>query len=635
MTMKKKRCYCLIAATLAAAFFCSGLNAANDDAKDIGIIKQRMITKLLGKKPDEARVEKLLESMKVDGSWASIDYKDKTRARWKTRRHLTNLQLMVKCCFHPDSSLRGDPKLKKASLKALNYWLAKDFKNPNWWWNMIGVPMNLQGPLLLLDKDITGVRRKKAVEIMARAKIGPRGSGANLTWIANLTAVRGVFERKADVIAVAYKRLVDEIYITKKTGKIVEGIKADFSFHQHGRLLYSHGYGAAYLNDCCHTATVVAGTQFAFSPEKIKILTSLALDGSQWMTHNNAGDFGAIGRNIVRGGGPQSCRYLKSVAQYLLKLPTDRAEELKTMSKRVSGAKTSPLVGNKHFWCSDIMVHHREAYYISARMFSTRTLSTDAPCNGEGLKGHHLSDGCNCLFVTGNELGQYLRIAPVWEWQKIPGTTAAQKPKLKGKPHRMGKRDFCGGVSDGMYGAAAFELENADLFARKAWFFFDSQYVCLGNSITGKKAYTVLTDINQCRLQGDVLVCDKTGAKVIKKGTRKLKDVKWIRHGGVGYIFPTKQNVYLRNDVQKGNWHSINYNRSKKEVRLDIFNLWIDHGKTPKNATYAYIVAPGADRSQLDSYAKDSPITVLSNNASLQAVQHKKLKMTQAVFYKP
>jgi len=52
-----------------------------------------------------------------------------------------------------------------------------------------------------------------------------------------------------------------------------------------------------------------------------------------------------------------------------------------------------PLIGNKHFHRSDIKVHHRPGWCMSARMFSMRTLNTDnlAGCD-EGHLSHSLAE---------------------------------------------------------------------------------------------------------------------------------------------------------------------------------------------------------------------------------------------------
>ena len=149
------------------------------------------------------------------------------------------------------------------------------------------------------------------------------------------------------------------------------------------------------------------------------------------------------------------------------------------------------------------MTHHRPDYYASARMHSTRIANTDGPANSEGLLSHHLADGCFVLMRSGRE---YRDIYGVWDWQKIPGTTVRQEPELKGSPRRMGTTDFVGGVSDGDYGLAACDFERNGLTAKKSWFFFDEGVVCLGAGISAAPGGAVVTTLNQCNLDGDVLL---------------------------------------------------------------------------------------------------------------------------------
>ena len=77
----------------------------------------------------------------------------------------------------------------------------------------------------------------------------------------------------------------------------------------------------------------------------------------------------------------------------------------------------------------------------------------------------------------------------------IPGTTVVHKP---GPPHwdeivKKGRKAFVGGLTDGEYGAAVFDFESPrdPLKARKSWFFFDDEYVCLGSGITSKADLTL------------------------------------------------------------------------------------------------------------------------------------------------
>lgn len=593
--------------------------AASDD---LNTVRQRILKPLLVPVPAET-ARQLRDALQPDGSWPDVDYQDRSASGWKAVRHLSNVATLARACRSPGSKLHGDESLRDAVLRSLDYWLSHDFQNSNWWWNQIGVPRSLLPTVLLVEKDLSAEQRSRALAILRRAKIGM--TGQNLVWVTEITAVRGILENDPELVAAAYRRIADEIRLS--TG---EGIQPDFSFHQHGPCLYNHGYGAAFAGDGSEIATLVAGTRFAFPPEKIALLSSLILDGSQWMTRGSATDFGGEGREITRRG--QTAHYLNAAARNMLQIPTGREAEFRNLAARAAGQSAAPLVGNRHFWRSDLMTHHRPGYYTSARMFSSRLANTDMPCNGEGLKSHHIADGCNLLLRTGRE---YEDIFPVWDWQKIPGTTAEQRAELTGSPRRMGKTSFVGGVSNGEHGLAACELERDGLSARKSWFFFDDEYACLGAGITCDSDRPVVTTLNQCNLAGDVLVAQDGRVRKLDRETHLLDNHDWLWHDEVGYVLLGPGAVQLHNGSQRGSWWAINHEYSKDTVARDVFMAWIDHGTRPQNATYSYLVVPGIAADALAEYVGRSPVKILRNVPNLQAVWHERLRTAGLAFYVP
>ena len=99
-------------------------------------------------------------------------------------------------------------------------------------------------------------------------------------------------------------------------------------------------------------------------------------------------------------------------------------------------------------------------------MFSDRLLNSEI-VNEEGRKSHHLADGMNLLYLTGNE---YFDIFPVWDWTKVPGTTAEQGTLDTGEPKPVGTRgktSFVGAASDAACGLACMDLKRGGLTARK------------------------------------------------------------------------------------------------------------------------------------------------------------------------
>ncbi len=265
-------------------------------------------------------------------------------------------------------------------------------------------------------------------------------------------------------------------------------------------------------------------------------------------------------------------------------------------------------------------------------MFSSRVANTDMPCNGEGLKSHHIADGCNLLLRTGHE---YQEIFPVWDWQKIPGTTVEQRSEFTDSPRRMGETNFVGGVSDGNYGLATFEMERDELTARKSWFFFDDEYACLGAGITCGSDNPVATTINQCNLVGDVLVASDDQMRKLDSEPHMLDNPSGLWHDEVGYVFMGPGTVRLHNGPQRGSWWDINHGYSRDTVARDVFLLWLDHGTRPQNAAYAYLVVPGIAADSLRTYMGQCPVKVLCNVPGLQAVLHERLGIAGVAFYEP
>lgn len=69
-----------------------------------------------------------------------------------------------------------------------------------------------------------------------------------------------------------------------------------------------------------------------------------------------------------------------------------------------------------------------------------------------------MSDGATNIRVNGNE---YADIFPVWEWDRIPGTTLPAGEKRN--PVDWGSKGTCtftGGVSDGKYGVMTFKMDD-------------------------------------------------------------------------------------------------------------------------------------------------------------------------------
>jgi chondroitin AC lyase len=262
----------------------------------------------------------------------------------------------------------------------------------------------------------------------------------------------------------------------------------------------------------------------------------------------------------------------------------------------------------------------------------------EIPYNGPGKTTHHRADGTNYLVLKGDE---YVNIWPVYDWQKISGTTIMQKPELYGpdEVQKDGFTDFVGAVTDGIYGAVAFDFKSPHdmLEAKKSWFFFDEEYICLGTDINSKSSLPVTTTINQVLMRSDVTVKLDGKVKKLPKGNRELDNVKWVLQDRIGYIFPEPSKINLLNQAEEGRWSDITdeKNISEEIVSKEVFMLGFDHGNRPNNASYEYIVVPDVSEKELtDTAGNNRNIEILSNTSDLQAVKNNKLEICQMAFYK-
>jgi len=595
-------------------------------------IKKRVIEAIMNHDVDDNRVAYLVNTLSKDGTWPDINYQDVSREGFENRRHHENLVQMARAYKTKTSKFYKDKKVKSAIELALKHWVEKDYFCENWHPNQIGTPTNLVYLMLLMGDELPKELVDKAQPIIGRANLnasGARPSGDRIK-IAGILAKNLLFLNDKKQFDEVIKVIEGEIKFS--TGK--RGIQHDYSFHhREDRVNNTLSYGTGYADAFAEWAAYVAGTEYAFSEEKIDQLIDYYLDGiCKQMVYGKFEDTGTKNRDISRADDENAMG--TGTPKKLLTASDYRKQELDEIIKIRKGEVQPKFSFDKFFWQTEYYVHQRPEYFTSVRMHSTRNHNMEVPYNSEGLKNHHRGDGTNYITVRGDE---YLNTAPVYDWQKIPGATILQKPAMPSPDEiqKLGLTDFVGAVTDGMYGAVSYDFKSPHdpVSAKKAWFFFDKEFVCLGAGIKSRAELPVATTLNQCLLKGDVLVGANNQQSTLKKGETQLENVNWVFHDGVGYLFPKPAKINISNQTQTGSWWDINKQTDtpKEMVNLDMFKLWIDHGKQPSNASYQYIVVPATTEQEMDKAGQQ--IAILSNTPEIQAVNHSGLGICQIVFY--
>lgn len=611
------------------------LAATKENLPDLELVRQRVVADLLQPAIDKAETEMLLTTLQPDGSWPGINYRDTSKTGFEHARHLEGLFALARAYRKPGQLFYGREDVKQKAALALNFWLTYDFRCENWWWNEMGTPGFIVNTLLVLDSTLNEKQCTEGAAIAARASLTAYGAraGGDFVPMAGMVAKQALFLLNDSLLQRALKVMADQVFISTS-----RGINPDMGFHHRiDNVTSIHTYGTNYVKAFAHWAVLTAGTVYALPDKALTLLIDYYLDGvTKSMAYGIYPDPGARNRDLSRKGILHAAD--TEIPVNLMQASAHRKTELLYLVALRKGQVKPALEWSRFFWHSAYFAQQGKSYFTSVRMHSARHNNVETPYNNEGLKMHHLADGANFISRSGTE---YNDVFPVWDWQKIPGTTVVQKPEV---PHwkeipKQGLTHFVGGITNGRHGAAAFDFKSVHdpLQARKAWFFFDGQHVCLGAGIQSDAPYPVTTTLNQALLRGEVLVHAEGETQTLANGTHELKGVRWLLHDSIAYLFPTPASVQVRNSIATGRWRDINHQVRESDalVQKKLFTAWVNHGSKPKNEGYAYIVAIGRNKAALNAYSKNPDVVILANTAALQAVQHKRMQLTQVVFYEP
>ncbi len=624
---------------------------------DLDIIHKRVITELMKPDVDDSQVEILISTIKEDGTWPGIDYSDVSRTGFRHYDHAGNLVLLARAYQKKNSKFYKNKQAIKTVELALKNWVDNDYICDNWWHNQIGVPNHMVTLMLIIGDKLPDELVEKAQPIIGRANIDAPGArpGGDRIKIAGIQAKNMLFigdnQKFDEVIRVIENEIKYVEWIGAKYGYSYRNIASGFSnrlaggrgiqydnsfHHRHDGVNNTLSYGLGYADAFVEWAVYTTGTKYSFSDEKLEHLVDYYLDGiCKTAVYGKFPDMGAKNRSISRQGTLHS--YSANTVERLLLTTDYRKDEIQEIADIRNKGKKPTLSHATFYWHSEHFSFQRPDWFTSVRMYSTRTYNMEEPYNSEGLLNHHRGDGTNHISLTGDE---YYDIAPVFDYQKIPGATIMQKPNLPSEKEiqKLGLTDFVGAVTDGKYGTAAFDFKSPHdpLIARKAWFFFDNEYVCLGAGISSRKNLPVVTTLNQCLLRDDVTLSASNNKSVLDNGENEYDNIDWVYHDGIGYVFPDPSIINIKNNEATGSWWTINKQTDspKDEVRLDVFKLWIDHGNRPSEESYEFIVVPATSIDKLEKSHSKNNITILSNSPEIQAVWNSALQICQTVFYK-
>lgn len=583
-------------------------------------------------------IDKNLALFQENGSFSDIDYDDTQMTNWTPIKHIERLSDFVYAYTNEKNKYYQNEDLYQKIVKGLEYWYDVDSESDNWWHNQISEPQKLG--VLLIQMRIGKQQIPQELETKILKRIQETGgdpakwTGANRTDIALHWIYRSCLTQNEADLKTAIDNVFNPVVYTTE-----EGFQHDNSYFQHGEQLYIGGYGDEILKGVTQVASYALGTQYQLDKEKVELLSKFMRETYYRAVRGQNMSFDVVGRSVSRPG-LLNKRTTATYAKRMIDIDPTHADEYKAIIARLNRKQPADYqvtASHTHYFRGDYSLHVRPQYNFDVRLASTRTKKCEYG-NKENLKTYFMSDGCTNITQTGDE---YFNIFPVWNWCHIPGTTAPQLEKVPMDPKAwgvLGTSTYAGGVSDSIYGATAYAYMDTNpevnTGAKKSWYFFDNEVVCLGAGIQSTSTYPVHTTVNQCFLKGGIMVDKGDKEETLANGSHTLQAPQWVLHDKIGYFFPQKEEVFLTAQTQSGRWYDINTSKSKKEEKMDVFTLGINHGVGPKDGSYAYIVVPGKTSAQeMKAYQKKNAIEILSNNAKVQAVRNTKLNIWMVTFF--
>ncbi|KAI0307724.1 polysaccharide lyase family 8 protein [Multifurca ochricompacta] len=639
---------------------------SSQDSQDMQTVFQRRLDFIIASATQVSHIASWLQTLGSDGSWPASEINYTTgcpaqRANWPAGNHWARI-LTLSAAWHGGlggaEQYAGSLAVASAISSAMNFWFSQDFTvpgcldqggtsvcpcgtpgfwNTNWFSNVILVPKLVGESCLLFNTSLTPAQFNSCTTITTRAyDTFYQGksflTGANILDVAKIGIDLALLSSNASLITEAYGRINAEIVI--EPGVMVDGIKPDGSFGQHGGLLYNGNYGKDYSNDVLELQIDAAGTQYSADITSRGAFETL-IDGDQWMVYLNVEtsvlhwDFSVLPRFI-------SFPVIDAQATANLNINISEILQLgelwdsSTMVDMYNNL-VEPTKDANEFYNNDYMVQRGHGYVSTLKMYSTRTKNTEC-VNSQNPFGFHLADGTLYTYLQGDE---YEDISAAWDWNLIPGTTIDYGATPLDCAHASwtGLESFVGGVSNGKTGVAAMQYLNplTQAFSwQKAWFFLDddTQYVMIANLISNTNA-SIYSVLDQKRHSGNIYVDDDV---FNAPGNQTFNcTVSSLWHRNVGYLFDSDSTVLsLSVGERTGAWSTIGTSAQPPET-VDLFAAWIEHQDLTQPVSYT--IFPGTTFDSFRRKSEERDIIPLQNDAYISAIFDADYDTISAVFW--
>ena len=484
------------------------------------------------------------------------------------------------------------------------------YKNDNWWQGDIGCPLSVKRVLMLCEDKLNPELRSALIHLMDRGSVKCRPeiltvknayhSGANLAWYCINSMHRAVLLNDPEEIMLIIEHLAKET-----VPGAYEGIQKDYSYFQHHRRIYTHGYGAGFAADFARMYALVSGTSFAFPTWARENIVNYILEGSRYLIGGGGIDYLCCGRNIARFMSYSASSWISTLKTLISCDGCPRIEELEQMLSDIQNNIT-PAKGTKFFPVAKYLTTRVNGLYISFR--GTDPSLFQAECNrDENYLAINLSYGTStCIMNRGDE---YKLVFNLGDFSYIPGVSCRYETDtvLKNKAYSMKEgfswykvntEDFGGDQKDDL--AACFiGAKNYGVNAIVSAFATPDGMIILGSDLYEDNGLPIHTTVNQCNTSGSYTASESG---------------KVIVHDKVAYINLDNKTAFRAAIVPKSYDYRRNYfEKAGTESHYEAELFTLDIPTEPSYGKYAYMITHES------CAAKKAKI--LRNDSEIQGIQ--------------
>lgn len=575
------------------------------------------------------------------------------------------------------SSLEANTALRTAIISGLD-WMYANYYNPtgvvydNWFDFTIASPLALNDTVVLLYSNLSPAQISNYMNAVDHFTPDPDLTAANKAWKALVVAVRSVIIKDANKLNVAHLA-VSDVFQNVTTG---DGFYADGSFIFHNYFPYNGGYGVEFLENIGLFMQLLSGTTWQVTDPAQTNVFRWVYDSFQPFLFKGALMQMVDGRYHTRRG--EDHEYGHDLLGTILRIaqvapPPDAAAYKSFVKSQIQSDKFRNFMAGQrppfNVWANDVLtdasivpatdaarhwqfpsmdrVVHRTANWALGLAMSSSRIAPYESTRNENLKGWFTGDGMTYLY--NNELGYYAdAFWPTVDPYRLPGTTVdtVTRTNTSGEGIRSQNNQTGGASILGLYGVAAMHMNawNSTLSARKSWFMFDNEIVCLGNSVSsvdGRGAETIIEN-RKLGLYGNNAFTVNGTAKTTGPGwSETMAGTSWahlagsVSDGDIGYYFPQSSTVKALRESRSGAMADLNsrYGSTNRLTR-HYLTMYFDHGTNPPGATYSYVLLPGASPSAVEAYAANPDINIVENSSRVTAVKENKLGITAVNFWR-